>query len=785
MPLLPDDPLFRYQWFLDNHGQSGGGIGRDINVLPVWTDYRGKGIRVAIVDDGVQLDHPDLAANIDEAGSWDVETNSPGGGPVEAGENHGTAVAGLVAALANNGIGGSGVAPEATLLAYRIDLDTSALKAQGAAAFQKALENRADVVNNSWGEDQAFLFRASDDKQAVFFDALNALAIQGRGQKGSIVVLANGNEGARDYDGNLDNFANSRHVIAVGAVDDNGVRSAYSTPGANLLISAPAGGSTSQSSTSPGNGVLTTDRTATDGYNTRVGVAGDYAYNFNGTSAAAPVASGVIPLVLQANSNLGYRDVQEILAHSARFVDPGATSWLTTHAGTWNGAGSQFSRDYGFGEIDAHGAVRLAEVYTFLHGAPRDERNVETVTGSGSVASSGKPEILLDIDLASGIDLNHVDLTLDASIPNPSKLSIFLASPSGTEIPMIIGPQNALAPWPSGGFSMGTNAFWAEKSGGTWTVVIAGASAAGVTGSVKVTLEGYGDAHSTQKEFVYTDDFAKVVTADGFRVDAPPRTNLSVGDGETAVINAAAVSGPVMLDLAAHQAEILGQVITISPATTVSKIFAGDGNDKLSGDSGDNSFLAGRGINVVDGRDGVDTVLYTGSRAGYSVGYDAGGVFTVGVVDHSSSDTAVRVEKATFKEGTLYVQAASDTALGVASLYQGLLFRDADASGYRYWTINASTGASISEISAAFLSSAEYANGAAQLNNGTFVNSVYQHMLGRPADVAGAAYWIGQLDSGAASRASVVVSIEQSVEYQSTQLVGLFVDINSLGNIWA
>src|SRR5262245_53839629 len=115
MALLPNDPLFQYQWFLKNTGQSGGGIGKDINVLPVWPDYTGKGVRVAIVDDGVLLDHPDLAKNIDLAGSWDAITNSPGGGPVDADDNHGTPVAGLVAEVANNKIGGSGVAPDATL----------------------------------------------------------------------------------------------------------------------------------------------------------------------------------------------------------------------------------------------------------------------------------------------------------------------------------------------------------------------------------------------------------------------------------------------------------------------------------------------------------------------------------------------------------------------------------------------------------------------------------------------------------------------------------------------
>src|SRR5690349_549433 len=98
MTQVPNDPLFRYQWFLNNTGQSGGAPGSDINVLPVWPQYTGKGVEVAIVDDGVQLNHPDLAANIDVNASWDAVTNRPGGGPVDSDDDkadHGTAVAGF------------------------------------------------------------------------------------------------------------------------------------------------------------------------------------------------------------------------------------------------------------------------------------------------------------------------------------------------------------------------------------------------------------------------------------------------------------------------------------------------------------------------------------------------------------------------------------------------------------------------------------------------------------------------------------------------------------------
>ena len=150
MTTTPDDPLFRYQWFLENTGQRGGAIGSDIDVLPVWADYTGKGVRVAIVDDGVQLLHPDLVANMDLAESWDTVTNTQGGGP-GPGQNHGTAVAGLVGEVANNGIGGSGVAPDATLISYRMAFGAGFTFGQPVLAFTRALAADADVVNNSWG----------------------------------------------------------------------------------------------------------------------------------------------------------------------------------------------------------------------------------------------------------------------------------------------------------------------------------------------------------------------------------------------------------------------------------------------------------------------------------------------------------------------------------------------------------------------------------------------------------------------------------------------------------
>src|SRR5207244_839354 len=102
---------------------------------------------------------------------------------------------------------------------------------------------------------------------------------------------------------NEHNFQNSIYTIAVAATDVNGKVASFSTPGAALLVSAP------------GVGIVTDDRAGNLGF-----VSGDYV-SISGTSFAAPEVTGVIALMLEANPNLGYRDIQQILAYSSHQTD--------------------------------------------------------------------------------------------------------------------------------------------------------------------------------------------------------------------------------------------------------------------------------------------------------------------------------------------------------------------------------------------------------------------------------------------------------------------------------
>jgi len=107
---IPNDPKFGEQWHLLNTGASGGTPGIDINITDVWNDYTGTGVVIGIIDDGVQHDHPDLSANYDTTLDHDARDGDGDAAPGTSGDNHGTTVAGTIAGVEGNGIGGTGVA---------------------------------------------------------------------------------------------------------------------------------------------------------------------------------------------------------------------------------------------------------------------------------------------------------------------------------------------------------------------------------------------------------------------------------------------------------------------------------------------------------------------------------------------------------------------------------------------------------------------------------------------------------------------------------------------------
>ena len=354
---IPTDPYLTYQWHLFNVGQVVnpgqfqdlfGVPGQDINVIPAWDQgYTGAGVNVAVVDTGVQLNHPDLVDNL--ANGYDAIRDRPGGGP-QGDDPHGTAVAGLIGASANNGIGGTGIAFGATIVPIRFlglgSNEQTYLNAVGANGTP------IDIYNNSWGPNFAFYGRAVAGPTMTELIALtnSAQAKPGGGRNGlgAIHVFAAGNSAEDYHSAGSNGWVNSRYTIAVGVVDhdgtvpnSDGTSTKYGEMSPSVLIVAPTASGPIDiiNNFATGSGLFTTDQNP-GGYNVPPlpsGVNLDidafpdplYTSRFGGTSGAAPMVSGVIALMLEANPNLTYRDVEEILVRSARQNDDLDESWIT------------------------------------------------------------------------------------------------------------------------------------------------------------------------------------------------------------------------------------------------------------------------------------------------------------------------------------------------------------------------------------------------------------------------------------------------------------------------
>jgi len=496
------DPLYGRQWHLKNTGQSAANgasatAGEDLNVEPVWNSCgdsgacKGEGISIAVVDRGVETGHQDLRQNVSASlfnRVYSLSGAAANGDPTPAGTDadaaHGTAVAGIAAARDNNGLGGRGVAPRASLLAYALLQASTSSNEADAMTYQAA---NISVSNNSWGPPDGT--GQLVDSGSLWQDAVAAGLQNGRNGLGTIYVWAAGNgydSGAQDLS-NYDGYANYRGVIAVGAVNAQGRQASYSEPGANVWVAAP-GGEVCQA----GLGITTTDLSGVAGRNTG-GSADeladpDYTQCMDGTSAATPAVSGVVALMLQANPTLGWRDVRAVLAQSARQNDPAGASWRT------NGAGHRVSDAYGFGMVNAEAAVNAARIFSRLpaqltYRSPSQTVNLaipdNSATGLGSAISVGN----------SGIrHIEWVDVTFSApGHAYSGDLRILLTSPSGTE-QVLAEPHfcsGRCAPYD--GWRFGIGHYLDEPADGIWKISVQDLRPvdSGVFQSWQVTVYGH------------------------------------------------------------------------------------------------------------------------------------------------------------------------------------------------------------------------------------------------------------------------------------------------------
>jgi subtilisin family serine protease len=329
------DPLFYQQWNFYNVGQDYSLPDVDLNIYEAWQYATGKGVKVAVIDNGFDLGHEDLqGAFVDQIDLVDNDDNASFDNNYEL---HGTACAGLIAAR-KNGLGLQGAAYDADLIGIKLignypnGSEKALFVSSIVTAFWYAQSHGADVINCSWG---------TYDVADAVRDAIDYVAYHGRGGKGTIIVFASGNEGRGDWFWGNDESA-LPSVLAIGAVTNLGDIAWYSNYGPELDFVAPSGGGTLR--------ITTTDIRGSFGYADGSFGHPDYCYaidttGFNGTSAAAPQISGVVALMLQRDPDLTRDAIVNILKKTARKIGPFVYDE--------NGHNDYF----GYGLVDAKAAV--------------------------------------------------------------------------------------------------------------------------------------------------------------------------------------------------------------------------------------------------------------------------------------------------------------------------------------------------------------------------------------------------------------------------------------------
>ncbi|MFM2043332.1 MAG: hypothetical protein RLY86_1908 [Pseudomonadota bacterium] len=633
----PTDPLFASQWHLQSTAAG-------INVLPVWADYTGRGVRIGILDQGIDSQHRDLDGNYSSGTSINSTTARAGGTPVRTDDNHGTAVAGTAAAE-RNGYGGVGVAYNADLVSLYDPLAGTASQFATSVnnAFLHAIRN-VDVLNNSWGFGNNFFSTPNsafiDNFRTSPFNTSGALiarmAAEGRNGLGTVVVQSAGNSDRVGDDANLHNFQNSRFVITVAATDNQGRVASFSTPGSSILVAAP------------GVDIVTSDRTGAAGYS----AAGD-STTISGTSFSAPIVSGVVALMLEANPRLGYRDVQEILALSARETDLTNAGWRTTGAQGWNGGGQRYNESLGFGLVDARSAVRLAESW-WVQSTAANER---VLSASRSQLSLTIPDATLTgvtdvVGLTGNLVVERVEVDLRLTHSYIGDLTVILTSPAGTSSFILDRPGRGDRSFFGSSqanvdFTFGIAAMRGESAAGTWRLTVIDNATTDVGTLQSWSLRVYGGRSTADDHLVFTDDFARLAGLN------PARRTITDTDGGQDVLNAAAVSSTVRMDLGAGSATIAGQTVTLTPGAVEAAI-GGDGADTLTGTAGDNWFQGARGNDTIAGGAGTDTAVFLGARSAYRIVQD-GGTTRVTHLNNGTDgeDTLTGIELIRFADQTL------------------------------------------------------------------------------------------------------------------------------------
>ena len=437
------------QWHLQETKVNGRTIDAHVNVKEAWKITRGKDVVIAIIDDGVDIDHEEFGSpgKIVHPRDATLKTNNPRPKDRYYPENHGTACAGV--ACANGNYQASGVAPEAKLMPIRL---ISNIGSQSEAdAFEWAASHGADIISCSWGPADGDWWNPNDSQhnQVVPLPDSTRLAIdyavdQGRGGKGCVITWAagNGNESVEN-----DGYASYDKVIAVAACNDQNRRSVYSDFGKSVWCAFPSSDFGHEPFNHPQPltpGIWSTDREGRAGYNPGTlnpsaenapgDEHGNYTENFGGTSSACPGIAGTAALILAANPDLRWDEVKDILRRAAVKIDQAG--------GSYDADGH--SPFYGYGRPDAATAVQLAR-----GGEVVKARHLSfAVSATGTLNDAGDEKLFTaDLPAAAKVSLDgpeglDFDLYIKRGAPPSTKDYDLRAYSSSADETLDVGPTN-------------------------------------------------------------------------------------------------------------------------------------------------------------------------------------------------------------------------------------------------------------------------------------------------------------------------------------------------------
>ncbi|KAK6463888.1 peptidase S8/S53 domain-containing protein [Scheffersomyces coipomensis] len=529
-----NDPGFIEQWHLINTLSPG----HDVNVTELWYEgITGKGIVTAIIDDGLDAESEDLKANFNKKGSWDFNDNTNIPLPRLFDDYHGTRCAGEIAAVKND-VCGIGVAYDSQVSGIRI-LSGPITATEEASAMIYGLDVN-DIYSCSWGPTDDG--RTLSAPEPIVKKAMIKGIQQGRASKGSVYVFASGNGGRYGDSCNFDGYTNSIYSITVGAIDFKGLHPSYAEACSAVMVVTYSSGS--------GEHIHTTD------------IKQKCTAQHGGTSAAAPLAAGVYSLILSANPNLTWRDVQYISVLSSDPINEDDGHYQTT------ALGRKYSHKYGYGRMDAYSMAHFAQTWTNVKPQAwfySDVQDVKKTINLGPDVAE-KNQIIKQTITVTPQDLKiinlerveHVTVTVNIQANFRGRVGVRLISPTG-----VISDLATFRPSDSTGIGFKNWTFmsvahWGESGVGDWVVEVFGDESK--PGNIQITFDNW-----QLRFFGESIDANEVETYDLDKDYAAIRRDKQAeADKEEPVDEATSIGEPSSSTTEANSSEIASEVITSS-----------------------------------------------------------------------------------------------------------------------------------------------------------------------------------------------------------------------------